>query len=217
MKDTKANGALVCPSSVQLQRLIPTQKRSRDRYERILATAAAIIAESGSDHLKMSYIVECTGIPFGSLYQYFGDKTAIVGTLAERYYLEGRACVENELAGVANLDDLNGALSRITTGYYQMYLQEPLMRDIWNATQGDRLLQKLDNEDMQILSDILMHAMLRIQPHANLEKLKLISALIMELIAAAVRHAIQLDAEKGIATIQLFTQMLVGECAQLLD
>ena len=43
------------------------------------------MAEKGSEAFRMSDIVERTGVAFGSLYQYFPDKTAIIGTLAERY------------------------------------------------------------------------------------------------------------------------------------
>ena len=46
----------------------------------------------------MSDIVERTGVAFGSLYQYFPDKTAIIGTLAERYNAVGRDCVRRDLS-----------------------------------------------------------------------------------------------------------------------
>ncbi|WP_204337509.1 TetR/AcrR family transcriptional regulator, partial [Klebsiella pneumoniae] len=78
--------------------MVPVQKRSRERFERILQCAAAVMAEKGGEAFRMSDIVERTGIPFGSLYQYFPDKAAIIGTLAERYNAMGRACVERDLA-----------------------------------------------------------------------------------------------------------------------
>src|SRR6266852_4862182 len=81
-----------------LARLVPTQQRSRERFERILESAAEIIAEKGSEAFRMSDIVERTGVPFGSLYQYFPDKTAIIGTLAERYNAIGRDCVRRDLS-----------------------------------------------------------------------------------------------------------------------
>ena len=80
-------------SSQGLARLVPTQQRSRERFERILQCAAEVMAEKGSEAFRMSDIVERTGVAFGSLYQYFPDKTAIIGTLAERYNAIGRECV----------------------------------------------------------------------------------------------------------------------------
>jgi AcrR family transcriptional regulator len=67
-----------------LARLVPTQQRSRERFERILACAVEVMAEKGSDAFRMSDIVERTGIAFGSLYQYFPDKTTNTGRALQR-------------------------------------------------------------------------------------------------------------------------------------
>jgi AcrR family transcriptional regulator len=80
-----------------LARLVPTQQRSRERFETILECATALLAEKGSEAFRMSDVVERSGVPFGSLYQYFPDKTAIIGTLAERYNAVGRDCVRRDL------------------------------------------------------------------------------------------------------------------------
>src|SRR5882724_5215830 len=144
-----------------LARLVPTQRRSRERFERILGTAAEIMAEKGSEAFRMSDIVERTGVPFGSLYQYFPDKTAIIGTLAERYNAIGHDCVRWDLAAVERPEDLYPALCRIVDSYYRMFIDEPVMRDIWQATQADRALQKLDEDDGAYLSGLLADAVQR--------------------------------------------------------
>jgi AcrR family transcriptional regulator len=92
------------------------------------------MAEKGSEAFRMSDIVERTGVPFGSLYQYFPDKTAIIGTLAERYNAIGRDCVRRDLSAVKSPRDLHPALCRIVDSYYRMFIDEPVMRDIWQAT-----------------------------------------------------------------------------------
>src|SRR5262245_22704948 len=127
----------------RLARLAPTQQRSRERYERILQCAVEVMTEKGSEAFRMSDIVERSGIGFGSLYQYFPDKTAIIGTLAERYNGIGRNCVRRDLSALSSMKDLHPTLCRITDGYYQMFIDEPVMRDIWTATQADRALQQL--------------------------------------------------------------------------
>src|ERR1700751_3231704 len=157
----KAGGA-----AAGIARLVPVQKRSRERYEHILGSAAELLAEKGSEAFRMSELVERTGVAFGSLYQYFPDKTAVIGTLAERYNAVGRDCVRRDLAAVNTVRDLHPALCRITDSYYEMFLAEPVMRDIWQATQADRVLQKLDAEDMAFLSGLLLEALRRIAPDA---------------------------------------------------
>ena len=75
------------------------------------------MAEKGSEAFRMSDIVERTGVGFGSLYQYFPDKTAIIGTLADRYNAVGRDCVRRDLSAVNTTEDLHPALCRIVDSY----------------------------------------------------------------------------------------------------
>src|SRR5689334_24021831 len=108
--------------SERAARLVPTQRRSRERFERILACAVEVMAEKGSEAFRMSDIVDRTGIAFGSLYQYFPDKTAIIGTLAKRYNVIGHDCVRRELSALKKPGDLHDVLCRITDSYYQFFI-----------------------------------------------------------------------------------------------
>ena len=202
--------------SLEIQRLVPTQKRSRERYELILTTATEIIVEKGSESLKMSDIVEKAGVPHGSLYQYFADKNAIIGTLAERCNLEGRACVETHLSDVSTQKELHAALMTMTDEYYEVFINEPLMRDIWHATQSNRLLQKLDAEDMEILSAMLAKVIQKLKPESDPHKVSIASLLIMNLISATVRHAMTLEPKEGELMIAAFKRIFPKNLSALL-
>jgi AcrR family transcriptional regulator len=196
-------------------RLVPTQQRSRDRYERILQSAVDLMVEKGSEAFRMSDIVERTGIAFGSLYQYFPDKTAVIETLAERYNALGRDCVARDVGRISSPQDLHAALCSITDGYYQMFVDNPVMRDIWTATQADRALQKLDEEDGTYLAGLLSTALHVIAPRVPDATLSTFSQLMMTLIAAAVRHAILLDSKDAQGFLGLFKQMLPKDLSAL--
>src|SRR5215207_4345314 len=198
-----------------LARLVPTQQRSRERFEKILTCAAGLMAEKGSEAFRMSDVVERSGVPFGSLYQYFPDKTAIIGTLAERYNAVGRDCVRRDLAAVRGTKDLHPALCRIVDSYYRMFNDKPVMRDIWQATQADRALQKLDEEDGAYLAGLLGDALRRIAPDVPRAALASFSRLTMTLIAATVRHAITQDAKEAACILALFKRMLPRNLAAL--
>lgn len=195
-------------SETAIARLVPTQRRSKERFERILQCAGELMAEKGSEAFRMSDIVERTGVPFGSLYQYFPDKTAIIGTLAERYNAIGRQCVGQELAAVKTFADFHPALCRVTDGYYQMFIELPVMRDIWQATQADRALQRLDEEDCAFLASLLESALGRVAAGAEPLALSVFSQLMMTLIAAAVRQAITLPTAEAERLLTLFKRML---------
>jgi AcrR family transcriptional regulator len=189
-------------------RLVPTQKRSRERFERILTCAIEVMAEKGSEDFRMSDIVERTGIAFGSLYQYFPDKSAIIGTLAERYNAIGRDCVRKELTGLRDLADLHDTLWRMTMAYYQFFIDEPAVRDVWQATQVDRTLQELDKEDGAFLTMLLFGALRPIAPSVPEQWLADFCQVVMVLIAAAVRRAITLPPKEGRRLLTLFKELL---------
>ncbi|KVT12834.1 TetR family transcriptional regulator [Burkholderia sp. MSMB1078WGS] len=189
-------------------RLVPTQQRSRERFERILACASEVMIEKGCDAFRMSDIVERTGISFGSLYQYFPDKTAVIGTLAERYNEVGHDCVRRDLATMKTLDDLHGTLARITDSYYRMFVDEPLMRDIWRATQADRALQELDRADGEFLAGLFANALADVAPDTTRAQRSAFAELMMIQIAAAVRHAITLPPKAARQLLAMFKRAL---------
>jgi len=191
-----------------IARLVPSQKRSRERFELILACAVEVMGEKGSDAFRMSDIVERTGIAFGSLYQYFPDKTAIIGTLAERYNAIGRACVSRELSALNDMAALHGVLGRLTDSYYQFFVDEPAVLHIWQATQADRALQKLDEEDGAFLTGLLIDALRPVAPDVSDAALTDFCQIVMVLIAAAVRHAIVLPPKEGRRILDRFKRML---------
>lgn len=195
--------------------LVPTQERSRERFDRILTAASDILTEKGSDAFRMSDIVERTGITFGSLYQYFPDKSAVIATLAERCNAIGRDCVRRNLTEMKKLSDLHAALCRITDGYYQMFRDHPVMHHIWQATQGDRTLQEIDREDVAFLAGLLRDALQRIAPKKPNVALTAFAQLAMIQIAAAVRHAIALPPAEARRALDLFKRMLPKDLSAL--
>jgi AcrR family transcriptional regulator len=197
-------------------RRIPSQQRGRERFERILSAATELIERNGSDAFKMSEIVEKAGLSFGALYQYFPDKSSIIRTLAERFNEQGRHCVEAELAKVADGASLQEALCSIIDQYYDFFRREPVMRDIWYATQADRLLQQIDAEDMEFHAQALLAVLERLWPDRSKAELLAISRLTMQLLAAAVRYAISIGDDEGRAAIALYKKMLPADIGRLL-
>ena len=83
------------------------------------------------------------------------------------------------------------------------------------ATQADRALQKLDEEDGVYLAGLPDEALRRIAPRAPSVAPASFSQLIMTLIAAAVRHAIALEPKQAARMLALFKRMLPKKLAAL--
>ena len=189
----------------------PSQKRSRERVERILSVASGIIEASGSNQMKMSDVAARAGISIGSLYQYFPDKASIIRTLAEHYNAQGRDCIGDALENVSTQADLKRAFTELVDTYYAMFLAEPVMRDIWSGTQADKALCDLDLADARANGDALADAMLRVTPGRDAGVVKSTALLIMHLGEATMRLAIQVEEEEGRALVENYKRIVLRE------
>src|SRR5680860_1744132 len=56
----------------------PSQERSRRRFDDLLRAARALLVEVGFEAYTSEQVAQRAGVPIGSLYQFFGNKYAIV-------------------------------------------------------------------------------------------------------------------------------------------
>ncbi|MFE0755181.1 TetR/AcrR family transcriptional regulator [Inquilinus sp. NPDC058860] len=194
-------------------RRAPSQRRSRERVERILAAATELIAAQGSDALRMAEVAAKAGISIGSLYQYFPDKAAIIRTLAERINAEGRACIEEGLRDVRDAAGLRDAFGRLVDTYYGLFLAEPVMRDIWSGLQADKGLREIDLEDSRINGRVLAEVLARIDPGADRAEQFTRAFLVMQLGEATMRLAISVRRDEGDALVETYKRMALRELA----
>jgi len=194
-------------------RRAPSQRRSRERVERILAVATELIAARGSDALRMAEVAAKAEISIGSLYQYFPDKAAIIRALAERYSAEGRACIEEGLREVRDAAGLRRAFGALVDTYYGLFLAEPVMRDIWSGLQADKGLREIDLEDSRINGRVLADVLARIDPEADRADLFTRAFLVMQLGEATMRLAVSVGREEGDALVETYKRMALRELA----
>ncbi|MNQ47846.1 HTH-type transcriptional repressor Bm3R1 [compost metagenome] len=189
----------------------PTQQRSRERQERILTAATQLIADKGSDQLKMSEIAERAEISIGSLYQYFPDKSAVIRTLAERYNAESRRCIEQALEAVEDAQGLQAAYSQLLDLYYEIVMATPVMRDIWSGMQADKQLLQLELQESRVAGALLAQAMLRVFAQSDELKVRQSAFLIWHLGEATMRLAVTCTPEEGRALVEAFKRMSLRE------
>jgi AcrR family transcriptional regulator len=196
-------------------RRTPNQRRSRERVEKILTCAATLIAEGGSDAMRMSEVARLAGISIGSLYQYFPDKSAIIQTLAERYNAQGRDCIRSGLAQVRTIDELCDAFGALVDEYYEMFLAEPVMRDIWSGTQADKALRDIELANSRENGADLVEILTRLRSAVSEEELAASAFLIMHLGEATVRLAISVDRAEGERLVAVYKRMAEMELRRI--
>lgn len=195
------------PEDDGAMRKSPTQKRSRERVEHILTSACRLIAERGSDTMRMSEVAELSGISIGSLYQYFPDKAAIIQTLAERYNTVSRACIAEGLAHVRTIEDLRQAFSALIDEYYEIFLAEPVIRDIWSAMQADKTLRDIELAESRENAVLLAAALKRALPDQDLERLRVSALLVMYFGECVMRLAISTGEAEGRVLVETYKRM----------
>ena len=201
------------PAETAEPRRLPSQQRSRERVERMLQAASDLIAAHGSDALKMREVAERAGVPIGSLYQFFPDKSAVIRALAERYTLESRACIAEALSEVRTGQDLSRAFGELVDTYYRLFLSEPVMRDIWSGTQADKALRALELEDSRASARLLTQALLRVEPQRDAGATEKLAFLVWQLGEAAVRLAVSVEQGEGEAMLETYKRMALRELA----
>ena len=80
----RSGSVTATPGSPRHTRRVPSQRRSRERVERILDAAATLVVRNGVDAMTTQEIARSAGVPVASLYQYFGDKEDVLIALAGR-------------------------------------------------------------------------------------------------------------------------------------
>ncbi len=192
-------------------RKIPTQARAKERFERILDAARSLIEESGSEHMKMSDVAARAGVPIGSVYQYFPDKAAIIITLAERIMKLVHDGLARAMGEVTCLEEGEAALKSTLMAYYELFIAEPVARDIWFGIQADKTLNILDIEDSRINGEIVFRTLKKFTPRKDWPRLETACFLIMQLTGMAVRLAISVDRKEGDRIMAVYQDMIRRE------
>ncbi len=207
------------PENAKSMRRAPTQKRSRERVENILNAACELISVQGSDLMKMGELAERAGVSIGSLYQYFPDKAAIIHALADRYNAESRHCIEDGLGVVTSADALVPAFERLVDIYYELFLAEPVICDIWSGTQADKTLRDMELEVSRSHADFLCQTIFRLAPAARAHKEDIAARclLIMYMCESTMRLAISVSRDEGKRVVAGYKAMTQRELEAMLN
>jgi len=127
----------VTQSSPAHLRRSPSQQRSRERVERILDAAAAIVVEEGVDNLKVGDIAKRAGVPLGTLYQFFARKDDIIFALAQRFADRFGDVLQTSLAHLDPDLGWRDLLDRLLDAYASHYRSEPALRELWVGARLD--------------------------------------------------------------------------------
>lgn len=109
------------------------QARSRNTVESIVEAATRILARDGWAGFNTNAIARVAGVSVGSVYEYFGNKEAILDVILDRHLASGEAQLA-ALAGVApGTHSLNDAVRLMVEGFVAVHRDNPRLHRVLSS------------------------------------------------------------------------------------
>jgi AcrR family transcriptional regulator len=124
----------------------PVQARAIARVESILSEAGSIIAAEGVGGLTMTNVAKASGIPIGSLYQYFPTEASLVAELAQRHLRDGHQRLLRDIAAATSTAEIPKAMTRALKTYLRI-TEDTLSAELMAAIRADPVLREMDRAD----------------------------------------------------------------------
>ncbi len=109
------------------------------------------------------------------------------------------------------MEGFRAAFGGLIDTYYELFLAEPVMRDIWSGTQADKQLRDIDLVYGRVNGEILARALKRVRPDVDPAEIDRTAFLVMSLGEAAMRLAISVGREEGDGLVEAYKQMVLGK------
>ena len=186
----------------------PQQERSIQRVDAILSVAAKLIAEKGVSATKMTELASIAGIPIGSVYQYFPDKSAIVRALLDRHSNRIQQKVEQGFAVVTSLHHAVELACGMIDWYYSEFRSDPAYLGVWLGTEIDRDILQLNMQHSNRVADMFIASIQPFLPTDSRIDLRARAQLFSHLIGASVRFAIMSDDEMAKRMLHEWKQVI---------
>jgi AcrR family transcriptional regulator len=129
----------------------PVQQRSRDRVDAILRAASTLIAEDGSsDNLSVSAVAQRSGVPVGTLYQYFANSDDIVKALLDHEMAAMDAAVA-EAVGALDRVSLRGLCEAAIRAHFRYHRSHPTSATLWfSGRQSEAVREHIRRQDARV-------------------------------------------------------------------
>jgi AcrR family transcriptional regulator len=179
-------------SAIVRHRRLPSQARSRERVQRLLDTADALIGEDGFSALTIPLLAATAHVPVGSIYQFFPDKSAIVDAVAARYmqlFLDELAQLSDRIARLR----WEAAVETVIERFAGMYRAHPTFCELWlngHLTTGSRERDRHNNDD---LAAVLAIALKQRPEFRHARRLALACRVAVEVADGLLRYAFTLN------------------------
>lgn len=190
-------------------RRVPSQSRSKEKYEKILEAARDLIGSRGNDSVSMREISKYSGVALASIYQYFPDKNAILQAIMEGLFKHVTQSLEHALGNCSNLDELTTCLNQCIDSFYLIFKKDPVLAVLWAGLQANPKLLALDAKDSMKNAELISHRVFEVTNNVAQQKVYDSALLIVHMIGATIRLALTLNEEEGDRLVNEFKELVI--------
>jgi len=106
-------------------RITPTQRRSKEKVERILDVTAELLDEIGVGAITMAVIARKADLPIGTLYHYFPNRLAVLQALAARSVDRIDAVIADLVSAVPPVGSWQEQVDYLVDTALEVFREEP--------------------------------------------------------------------------------------------
>ena len=191
-----------------LPRRRPSQERSRRRFDDILRAARAHLVEVGFESFTSEQVALRAGVPIGSLYQFFGNKFAIICELDRLDTANVQAELERFATEIPSLDWAQ-LLEKLLDHLAALWRTDPSRRAVWLAMQATPPTRVLAAEHERELAAQVTRLLAPLTPGSKIAHRQVIAEVVVHVTYSMLNFSIRDGQSHPDAVVQLKT-MLTG-------
>ncbi len=188
-------------AAAEQRRRVPTQERSKARYERILDAADAVFARVGYEAATTEEIAERAETSIGSVYQFFPHKRALFGALRERYLDRARELFDELLTPEAILRPWPLLLDDVVDAFWRFHCAAPGFRAVWIHQSITAEMLAAGDAMNRLLAARAADVMGTLAPQLSAERRGFVATSLVEMISALLFVAVRRDEPEAEALV----------------
>ena len=98
--------------------------------EKILAAAGGVISERGADRMGMRDLADASGVPVATIYQYFGNREAVIATFLEREMEKLDIAMASAFLNLERVD-MKAVIDTIADVHVKYHRENPAAVTVW--------------------------------------------------------------------------------------
>ncbi|AKK03827.1 TetR/AcrR family transcriptional regulator [Corynebacterium epidermidicanis] len=199
-------------SEILVPRRRPAQQRSRERYNRILATARTVLVDVGFESFTFDEVAKRAEVPIGTLYQFFANKYVLICELDR----------EDTVAIVAELHNFSKRvpalqwpdfLEEFIDHLASLWREDPSRRAVWHAVQSTPATRATAAATEKEMLEIIAEVMTPLAPGAPLEMRLGLAGILVHTVTSLLNYGVrdgEIDEFAFTATVAEIKRMLVA-------